>query len=407
MSASASTIPGGTGAAAPRAHPRDACQRHRQQHLFQAAITVSSDRARGGEELFRDGVVEDEADDDASTARTGRRQTASPEAASAAARLRARRPPRRLGYTCCGCGLVARVRPLDQDAAQLMSEATVTARIRRRSVLTGAHRARSLDATGAGATASCAPSSATCRCSRRSGATERSSCAGRRGGLDHLRSMLAVDDDHAEFLRRFSTSSCSGTDRTPPGQRVCAWRRSRTPCCARSADTIDSRTAARSSGIVPSFSSVGDLHASPDRATLARASPASCARSACTRGAAHARAGLPLGRARAPQAAPSPVVAERLERERGLGPWSVGVVGLEGLGRRELGLVGDLGLVKLGSRSRAAGSRATRPCAPRAVRRVGRPRERLPDGRVRARPDPAARGRGSASRRIAFPPRAA
>jgi 3-methyladenine DNA glycosylase/8-oxoguanine DNA glycosylase len=40
-------------------------------------------------------------------------------------------------------------------------------------------------------------------------------------------------------------------------------------------------------------------------------------------------------------------VAQRLERERGLGPWSSGVIGLEGLGCYELGLVGDLGLIKL------------------------------------------------------------
>jgi 3-methyladenine DNA glycosylase/8-oxoguanine DNA glycosylase len=39
--------------------------------------------------------------------------------------------------------------------------------------------------------------------------------------------------------------------------------------------------------------------------------------------------------------------AERLLRERGLGPWSVGVVFLEGLGRYDRGLVADLGLVKL------------------------------------------------------------
>jgi 3-methyladenine DNA glycosylase/8-oxoguanine DNA glycosylase len=44
---------------------------------------------------------------------------------------------------------------------------------------------------------------------------------------------------------------------------------------------------------------------------------------------------------------PTAVVAERLGRERGLGPWSVGVVCLEGLGRYDFGLVGDLGLVKL------------------------------------------------------------
>ena len=44
---------------------------------------------------------------------------------------------------------------------------------------------------------------------------------------------------------------------------------------------------------------------------------------------------------------PATTVAQRLGRERGLGPWSVGVVALEGLGRTDLGLIGDLGLVKL------------------------------------------------------------
>ncbi len=47
------------------------------------------------------------------------------------------------------------------------------------------------------------------------------------------------------------------------------------------------------------------------------------------------------------KAQPTEVVARRLERERGLGPWSVGVVCLEGLGRYERGLARDLGLVKL------------------------------------------------------------
>ena len=46
-------------------------------------------------------------------------------------------------------------------------------------------------------------------------------------------------------------------------------------------------------------------------------------------------------------AVPTEVVAQRLQRERGLGPWSVGVVCLQGLGRFDAGLVGDLGLVKL------------------------------------------------------------
>ena len=37
----------------------------------------------------------------------------------------------------------------------------------------------------------------------------------------------------------------------------------------------------------------------------------------------------------------------RLGRERGIGPWSVGVIAIEGLGRYDHGLVGDLGLIKL------------------------------------------------------------
>jgi 3-methyladenine DNA glycosylase/8-oxoguanine DNA glycosylase len=44
---------------------------------------------------------------------------------------------------------------------------------------------------------------------------------------------------------------------------------------------------------------------------------------------------------------PTDAVVRRIVRERGLGPWSAGVVCLEGLGRFEQGFVGDLGLVKL------------------------------------------------------------
>ena len=49
------------------------------------------------------------------------------------------------------------------------------------------------------------------------------------------------------------------------------------------------------------------------------------------------------------KAVPTDAAARRLERERGLGPWSVGVVCLQGLGRYEYGLARDLSLVKLAS----------------------------------------------------------
>ena len=57
---------------------------------------------------------------------------------------------------------------------------------------------------------------------------------------------------------------------------------------------------------------------------------------------------------------PTEAVARRLERERGLGPWSAGVVCLEGLGRYERGLARDLGLVKLASRALGAAGRGRR-----------------------------------------------
>jgi 3-methyladenine DNA glycosylase/8-oxoguanine DNA glycosylase len=49
---------------------------------------------------------------------------------------------------------------------------------------------------------------------------------------------------------------------------------------------------------------------------------------------------------------PTDAAAARLVRESRIGPWSIGVICIEGLGRYERGLVGDLGLVKLLSRMR-------------------------------------------------------
>jgi 3-methyladenine DNA glycosylase/8-oxoguanine DNA glycosylase len=44
---------------------------------------------------------------------------------------------------------------------------------------------------------------------------------------------------------------------------------------------------------------------------------------------------------------PTEVVRRRLERERSVGPWSLGVIAMEGLGRYDHGIVGDLSLIKL------------------------------------------------------------
>jgi 3-methyladenine DNA glycosylase/8-oxoguanine DNA glycosylase len=86
----------------------------------------------------------------------------------------------------------------------------------------------------------------------------------------------------------------------------------------------------------------------PTRTSLARMSPAQL----CACGLAPSRAAtlarlvrtLDLERLRGLD---GDGVYRRLARERGIGPWSVGVIALAGLGRYDLGIVGDLGLVKL------------------------------------------------------------
>src|SRR5207247_3218407 len=86
----------------------------------------------------------------------------------------------------------------------------------------------------------------------------------------------------------------------------------------------------------------------PTSATLGRRSPAELRRIGL-----HARRGATLVRLcrtldlEGLRDLPVSVVAARLLRERGLGPWSVGVIALQGLGSYERGLVGDLGLIKL------------------------------------------------------------
>jgi 3-methyladenine DNA glycosylase/8-oxoguanine DNA glycosylase len=93
---------------------------------------------------------------------------------------------------------------------------------------------------------------------------------------------------------------------------------------------------------------VGPFHAPPTVEQLAAFSPARLRALGL-----HARRGATLVRVCSAldlerlRTVPTAAVAQRLERERGLGPWSVGVVCLEGLGRCERGLVGDLGLVVL------------------------------------------------------------
>jgi 3-methyladenine DNA glycosylase/8-oxoguanine DNA glycosylase len=96
--------------------------------------------------------------------------------------------------------------------------------------------------------------------------------------------------------------------------------------------------------------SLGRLHMPPRAADLAGYAPAQLR--ALGLGTRRATTLVRLCRTldlEALHAIPTDRVAARLGREPGLGPWSVGVIALQGLGRYDHGLARDLGIVKLAS----------------------------------------------------------
>jgi 3-methyladenine DNA glycosylase/8-oxoguanine DNA glycosylase len=171
-------------------------------------------------------------------------------------------------------------------------------------------------------------------------------------GIGRMRFILALDDDHSEFLRRFRRDPLVGRATLhlrglrPLRTATVAHALLRALC----GQLIDSRTARQLERRVVRAATqpCGDLHVSPTVADLGRFSAAELRALGL-----HARRCATLVRIcrsvelERLRELPTDVAAERLERERGLGPWSTGVVCLEGLGRRERGLVGDLGLIKL------------------------------------------------------------
>ncbi|HET7353413.1 MAG TPA: hypothetical protein VFJ11_05115 [Gaiellaceae bacterium] len=168
-----------------------------------------------------------------------------------------------------------------------------------------------------------------------------------------LRWMLALDDDHAEFLRRFANDPLVGR----ATKHLRGLRPIRTATVAQAllravcGQLIDSKTARRLERSVTRALSPPDpdgLSEPPSTAALATAAPFELRRLGLheRRGSAIVRLCRSLDLERLHEL-PTDAVVRRLERERGLGPWSAGVVCLEGLGRYEHGLVGDLGLVKL------------------------------------------------------------
>jgi 3-methyladenine DNA glycosylase/8-oxoguanine DNA glycosylase len=172
-------------------------------------------------------------------------------------------------------------------------------------------------------------------------------------GVEQVRFVLGLDDDHSEFLRRFAGDPLLG--RALPVLRGLRPLRVGTVAqallravagqliTARLARAIERRVVRAATPEV-----IEGLYAPPSRAALARFAPAQLR--ALGLGGRRAATLVRLCRALDLQRLrdlPTAAAADRLERERGLGPWSVGVVCLQGLGRFERGLVGDLGLIKL------------------------------------------------------------
>jgi 3-methyladenine DNA glycosylase/8-oxoguanine DNA glycosylase len=164
-------------------------------------------------------------------------------------------------------------------------------------------------------------------------------------GLEQLRFVLALDDDHSEFLRRFADDPLVGR----ATKHLRGMRPLRTATVAHAllravagqlvtvaeARMIERRIVRRA-GIPPTSDSLAQF--SPpelQRMGLAARKATALVRMCRT---------LDLERLRT---LPGDDVAERLQRERGIGPWSIGVVFLEGLGRYDRGIARDLGLINL------------------------------------------------------------
>jgi 3-methyladenine DNA glycosylase/8-oxoguanine DNA glycosylase len=172
--------------------------------------------------------------------------------------------------------------------------------------------------------------------------------------VERLRFSLALDDDHTPFLRRFASDPLIGE----ATRRLRGMRQSRVSTVVHAllrafcGQLIESKRARHLEARIvrAATPAVADsrLHAPPTAATFASLAPAGLRAQGLH--ARRAAALVRICRTSDPErlrALPTEAAARHLERERGLGPWSAGVVCLEGLGRPERGLVGDLGLLKL------------------------------------------------------------
>jgi 3-methyladenine DNA glycosylase/8-oxoguanine DNA glycosylase len=162
--------------------------------------------------------------------------------------------------------------------------------------------------------------------------------------VEETRFMLALDDDTTEFHRLHARDPLIG----PTVQRLRGMRPRRKATVTHAVIRAISGQliqASKALAIERAIIRAGGEDP-PTRESLAQLSPArlTACGLAAGRAATLTRLARSLGldglRAR-------PDALERLGRERGVGPWTVGVIALQGLGRYDAGLVDDLGLVKL------------------------------------------------------------
>ncbi|HEU0248730.1 MAG TPA: hypothetical protein VFR38_16760 [Gaiellaceae bacterium] len=163
--------------------------------------------------------------------------------------------------------------------------------------------------------------------------------------LEEARFVLALDDDTTGFHRRFARDPVLGpTVRALRGLRP---KRKATVAHATlrgiAGQLVQSSRALEIERAV--IRACGDDP--PTRGALARLSPAELVRCglAGSRAATLTRLTRTLDLEKL-KVTPDNSLA-RLRRERGVGPWTVGVIALQGLGRYDAGVVADLALVKL------------------------------------------------------------
>jgi 3-methyladenine DNA glycosylase/8-oxoguanine DNA glycosylase len=171
-------------------------------------------------------------------------------------------------------------------------------------------------------------------------------------GLERLRAVLPLEADHSEFLERFKDDRLLRAPiRELRGKRplrlgTVTHAVLRAICGqlieAKRARNIELRL------IRETCATDGALYAPPTPRAFCDFAPAALQRLGLSarKAATLVRVCRTIDVERLRQVAPAGA-AQRLGRERGLGPWSVGVIGVEGLGCYDFGMVGDLGLVKL------------------------------------------------------------